>query len=94
MSRHLFPELSDSLNSQIAFFMKITQIDVFQVNLPYAGGLYTLSGGREYRNFDATIVRITADNGLTGWGESTPFGSTYIAAHARGVRAGIAEIAP
>lgn len=74
--------------------MKITQIDVFQVDLPYSGGVYTLSGGREYRSFDATFVRISADDGLEGWGESTPFGSTYIAAHARGVRAGIAEIAP
>jgi len=74
--------------------MKITKIDVFQVDLPYAGGTYVLSGGREYQSFDATIVRLTADNGLEGWGESTPFGSTYIAAHARGTRAGIAEIAP
>ncbi len=74
--------------------MKIAKIDVFQVDLPYAGGVYTLSGGREYRSFDATFVRITADNGLEGWGESTPFGSTYIAAHAGGARAGIAEMAP
>jgi len=35
-----------------------------------------------------------ADDGTEGWGESTPFGSTYIAAHALGTRAGIAEIAP
>lgn len=74
--------------------MKIARIDVFQVDLPYAGGVYVLSGGREYRNFDATIVRITTDDRLEGWGESTPFGATYIAAHARGVRAGIEEIAP
>lgn len=74
--------------------MKITQIDVFQVDLPYSGGVYLLSGGREYRSFDATIVRITTDRGVEGWGESTPFGATYIAAHARGVRAGIEEIAP
>lgn len=74
--------------------MKIVKIDVFQVDLPYSGGVYTLSGGREYRSFDATFVRVTTDNGLEGWGESTPFGSTYIAAHARGARAGIAEIAP
>jgi len=73
--------------------MKIVRIDVFQVDLPYAYGIYRLSGGREYSGFDATVVRITADNGLEGWGESTPFGSTYIAAHARGVRAGIAEMA-
>ncbi|MDX1523077.1 MAG: mandelate racemase/muconate lactonizing enzyme family protein [Anaerolineae bacterium] len=74
--------------------MKISKIEVFQVDLPYAGGVYTLSGGREYRSFDATFVRVTADDGLEGWGESTPFGATYIAAHARGARAGIAEMAP
>ncbi|MFQ8432804.1 mandelate racemase/muconate lactonizing enzyme family protein [Amaricoccus sp. W119] len=74
--------------------MKIERIDVFQVDLPYAGGVYRLSGGREYTSFDATIARITTDTGLEGWGESTPFGATYIASHAMGVRAGIAEIAP
>ncbi len=74
--------------------MRIERIDVFQVDLPYSGGVYRLSGGREFRSFDATLVRITADNGLEGWGESTPFGSTFVAAHARGVRAGIAEMAP
>ncbi len=74
--------------------LKIERIDVFQVDLPYAGGVYRLSGGREYRSFDATLVRITTNTGLEGWGESTPFGPNWIASHARGVRAGIAEIAP
>lgn len=74
--------------------MKIAAIEVYQVDLPYSGGVYLLSGGREYHGFDATIVRVIADDGTDGWGESTPFGATYIAAHARGVRAGIAEIAP
>jgi L-alanine-DL-glutamate epimerase-like enolase superfamily enzyme len=74
--------------------MKITSISVFQVDLPFAGGVYRLSGGREYRSFDATILRIETDAGVDGWGESTPFGSSYVAAHARGVRAGLAEIAP
>ena len=74
--------------------MKINHIDVFQTDLPYAGGTYTLSGGRSYSSFDATLVRVTSDCGIQGWGESTPFGSTYVAAHALGVRAGIAEIAP
>jgi L-alanine-DL-glutamate epimerase-like enolase superfamily enzyme len=74
--------------------MKIANIEVFQVDLPYSGGVYALSGGRTFKSFDATLVRITTDNGLEGWGESTPFGATYIAAHALGVRAGIAEIAP
>ncbi|KAE8392579.1 enolase C-terminal domain-like protein [Aspergillus alliaceus] len=47
-----------------------------------------------YTGSDATIVCITTQNGIEGWGESTPFGSTYIASHASGVRASIATIAP
>lgn len=74
--------------------MKISQIELYQVDLPYSGGVYLLSGGREYTSFDASIVRIVTDDGTDGWGESTPFGSSYIAAHALGTRAGIAEIAP
>ncbi len=74
--------------------MKIEKIELYQVDLPFAGGVYQLSGGRHYTFFDASIVRVVCDNGLQGFGESTPFGSNYIAAHARGVRAGIAEIAP
>lgn len=74
--------------------MKIIRIEVYKIDLPYSGGTYALSSGREYTGFDATIVRVVTDTGLNGWGESTPFGSTYIAAHALGVRAGIAEIAP
>ncbi|MBE1283891.1 MAG: mandelate racemase [Rhodobacteraceae bacterium] len=73
--------------------MKIEAIDVFRVDLPYAGGVYRLSGGRSYTGFDATIVRLRTACGVEGWGESTPFGSTYVASHAAGVRAGIAEMA-
>lgn len=74
--------------------MKIKTIEVYAVHLPYRGGVYHLSGGRSYEGFDATIVRIETDDGREGWGESTPFGANYIAAHARGALAGIAEIAP
>lgn len=74
--------------------MKIDRIDLFQVDLPYSGGVYSLSRGRTYHSFDASIIRITCDDGTVGWGESTPFGSTYIASHATGVRAGVAELAP
>lgn len=73
--------------------LKITNIDVFQVDLPYSGGVYHLSGGCAITRFDATFVRIATDNGIEGWGESTPF-DQYIASHAGGIRAAIAEIAP
>lgn len=74
--------------------MKIRKIELFELHLPYAGGSYELSGGRIYTGFDSVIVCLTADDGTEGWGESTPFGSNYIAAHARGARAGVEEIAP
>lgn len=74
--------------------MKITAIDVYKVHLPYAGGVYRLSGGREYQGFDAAIVNITTDTGLKGWGESTPFGASYIAAHHGGVIAALDVLAP
>ncbi|WP_406690749.1 mandelate racemase/muconate lactonizing enzyme family protein [Saccharopolyspora sp. ID03-671] len=74
--------------------MKIEKIELYQRDLPYPGGVYRLSGGREYRSFDGSFVRVVTDDGIEGWGESTPFGSTYIAAHGLGARSGIAEIAP
>lgn len=74
--------------------MKITGIDVFQVDLPVRGGPYRLSGGRVYTSYDATVVRLRTACGLEGWGESTPFGSTYVAAFAGGVREGLALVAP
>lgn len=95
--KHTRPTIIRTCQSPIFNIMSdltITRIDVFQVDLPYAHGVYHLSAGRYYTSFDATIVRVTTNNSLEGWGESTPFGATYIAAHALGVRAGIAEIAP
>lgn len=74
--------------------MEVARIALYDVELPYAGGVYRLSGGRTYTSFRASIVRITCDDGTEGWGESTPFGSTYIAAHPAGTRAGIGVLAP
>ena len=74
--------------------MKIARIELYTVDLPYTGGVYRLSGGRTYESFTASVVRILCDDGTEGWGESTPFGSTYIAAHALGTQAGITELAP
>ena len=49
--------------------MKITGVEVFQVDPRYAGGVYGLSGGRTYFTFDATIARLTTETGHEGWGE-------------------------
>jgi len=74
--------------------MHITSIAVFKVDLPIAGGEFHQSGERVWRSLDSTVVRITTDTGITGWGESCPFGPNYIPAFAEGVRGGIDVLAP
>lgn len=74
--------------------MKIARIEIYRHDLAVTGGTYRLSGGREYTAYDATFARIITHDGQEGWGESTPFGGTYIAAHAGGTRAAIAQLAP
>ena len=74
--------------------MKITRITVYQVDLPLEHP-YWLSGGRlKFETLDATLVRIDTDAGLTGWGEGTPWGHTYVPAHGPGIHAGIETMAP
>ncbi len=74
--------------------MHIARIVVHAVELPLANP-YRLSGGRLYFDrLDSTLVRIDTDAGLSGWGEGCPWGSTYLPAFARGIRAGMEELAP
>jgi L-alanine-DL-glutamate epimerase-like enolase superfamily enzyme len=73
--------------------MKITRISVYQVDLPLEHP-YWLSGGRlKFACLDATFVKIETDAGITGWGEGTPWGHTYVPAHGPGIRAGIETMA-
>lgn len=74
--------------------MKITKISAHQVDLPLKEGRYAWSGGNAVEVFDATVVAVETDAGLTGYGECTPLGSAYLPAYAGGVRAGLKELAP
>jgi len=74
--------------------MRITGIQVFQVDLPLVEGAYRWSGGRSVEVFDSTLVRVATDAGVAGWGEVCPLGAAYLPAYAAGARAGIAELAP
>ena len=42
----------------VGAILAFAAIEVYRVDLPYAGGVYALSGGRSYQSFDATIVRL------------------------------------
>lgn len=73
--------------------MRISEIHVYQKNLPIVDGPYTMSTMTLY-DIDTTIVKIVTDSGLTGWGEVAPIGPLYQPQHALGARAAIAEMAP
>ena len=74
--------------------MKITRLTVFQKDLPLSKP-YWLSGGRlKFEVLDATFVKLETDAGITGWGEGTPWGHTYVPAHGLGIRAGLETMAP
>jgi L-alanine-DL-glutamate epimerase-like enolase superfamily enzyme len=72
--------------------LKIKQISVYQVDLPLHEKAYKWSGGNQVEVFDATVVRITTEEGLEGFGENTPLGPSYLPAYAQGTRAGIATL--
>ena len=74
--------------------MKITAIKAYQVDLPLVEGDYKWSEGKSVAVFDSTVVRVETDAGLAGHGECCPLGPVYLPAYARGVRAGLQEIAP
>lgn len=73
--------------------MRISTIEVYQRDLPVAGGPYRMAR-TAVESLDTTIVRVVADNGLAGWGETCPIGPVYQPHHAGGARAALAEIAP
>ena len=74
--------------------MKITAIKAWQVDLPLKEGRYSWSNGNFVEVFDATVVAIETDAGITGYAECCPLGSAYLPAYGRGVRSGLEEIGP
>lgn len=73
--------------------MKISQLNVYQVDLPLREGRYSWSNGNFVEVFDSTVLEIITDEGLWGYAECCPLGSAYLPSFARGVRAGLEELA-
>ena len=73
--------------------MKITEISVYQVDLPMKEGSYSWST-QTFSAFDSTVVIVETDSGVTGVGETCPLGPSYLPAYAEGARAGLAKLAP
>ena len=74
--------------------MKISRVDVFGYDLSYVHGRYVMSGGRVIETLPSTVVRITTEGGVEGFGEVCPLGPAYLPAHGGGARAALHELAP
>ena len=73
--------------------MKIAEIHIYQHQLPVKDGPFVMAKAL-VDSLDTTLVKVVADSGLTGWGETCPVGPTYAPSHAGGARAALCEIAP
>jgi L-alanine-DL-glutamate epimerase-like enolase superfamily enzyme len=71
--------------------MKISEIHVFSHAMPVKNGPYTIASSKVY-SLDTTLVKLVADNGLIGWGETCPVGPTYQPQHSRGAIAALEEM--
>ncbi|HTT91244.1 MAG TPA: hypothetical protein VMF65_16940, partial [Acidimicrobiales bacterium] len=73
---------------------QLTEVRVHRYELTYAHGTYVMSGGREVAALQSVVVAVSARNGLTGYAEVCPLGTTYLPGFAGGVVAALEELGP
>ena len=72
--------------------MKITGLNVYQIDLPIKDGSYSWSN-QSFTSFDSTVVEFKTSEGISGYGEICPLGPSYLPAYAEGARVGIKNLA-
>jgi len=72
--------------------MKIAEIHIYSHNMPVKNGPYIIASSK-VSSLDTTLVKLVADNGLVGWGETCPVGPTYQPHHSKGAVAALEELA-
>ena len=73
--------------------MRIARVTGWSLHLPFVEGSYRMAGDRVTTGMDAVIVRVVADDGTVGIGESGTVGVTFDAANAAGQIAGTTTLA-
>lgn len=58
--------------------MKISELACYAVDIPTQHDTYVMSHNRVLTAFPSTIVKVTAQDGTTGWGEACTLGSNYL----------------
>ncbi|KQV17995.1 mandelate racemase [Pseudomonas sp. Root329] len=72
--------------------MKIASVHIYTHELPVLDGPYTMANQVVY-SLTTTLVKLVADNGLFGWGETCPVGPTFSESHSGGAAAALTEMA-
>jgi L-alanine-DL-glutamate epimerase-like enolase superfamily enzyme len=85
------PTAASSNGHFLELFVKISEIHIFSHTMPVKNGPYRIASSTVH-SLESTLVKIVADNGLFGWGETCPVGPTYQPQHAKGARAALEEI--
>ena len=64
--------------------MRIATVEAFAYDIAYSFGAYNMSDGRSQAQERSLVLRLTADDGSIGWGETCPHGGTYLPAFFEG----------
>jgi L-alanine-DL-glutamate epimerase-like enolase superfamily enzyme len=72
--------------------MKISEVHLYSHELRVRGAPFVMANAL-VSSLETTLVKLVADNGLVGWGETCPVGPTYAPSHAAGARAALGEMA-
>jgi len=68
--------------------VRIAEIHLYQHDLPVKNGPYRIASS-EVWSLTTTLVKVVAENGTVGWGETCPVGPTYAEAHSGGALAAL-----
>jgi L-alanine-DL-glutamate epimerase-like enolase superfamily enzyme len=74
--------------------MKIRRVKLYDISVPFGDAAYTMGKRKSISSITGSVVSMETDEGITGWGEMVPWGSTYLLEFAEGVRAGLALLSP
>lgn len=73
--------------------MRIIAARLYRQDQPFADGPYTCRGQTEL-GFTSFIAGLTAENGITGWGEAGPLGAFYAEAFPEEMESGLKRLLP
>jgi cis-L-3-hydroxyproline dehydratase len=74
--------------------MKVREVACYGVDIPSKDGTYVMSRARSHRVFPSTVVKVTAEDGTTGFGEACTVGGNYIEGFPGSTWATVSALAP